>query len=1064
MRISCQKCAAAYAIDDRVITPKGVRAQCPRCRHLQLVKREDSPAPAAAAPAPQPAAPAPKPAVAARPAAPAPKPAAPAPKPAAAARPLTPSASLSDELFGDLGDLAPPPDSAEASSSSLLDDLASPGGAPAVSKDSLFGDLADLTASSPSNPVLDTEDPRPNTPGYSLPSGDLLFDDIVQPTPKPAAPMQARPVPQPKPAVAAFPEPSDDALFDFNAPPGYSPPPPVPAPPPAAPPPAAAAFPESSDDALFDFNAPPGYSAPPPVADSAPASADADPLMDFFGSSPAPGVAAPAPAPMAPAPAAIPRGCRECGKPLVDPFDQALGACEDCRQRAQKPVPAPVPENRSVEVIDLPPMDSSMSARAAAPAAASEVSGARAPAPALPAEPRSAARPVAARTGVAVSASSGRSKGPLVAVLVLLLLAGAGGAAYFFVPEVRALVGNPLGDGSGASGGGGASASGALPPALEAVLPRWQLMFVDAHEGDSKQLLEQGQALLVKDQRFAYLQAAESFQRAVLLDPRSDVAIGGYVQAISLGSGSFMDDATFQEARLLIEAAEGRAQRAPELLVAHANLLLARSGVEANLDQARKLAEEVLNAPAGSAAPKAEAHLVLGRIFLGSSRELATQHFESALAIASDLQRVHYYRALADETAGDYSLAIGRLQKRLEQDPEHWETRTTLARIYMEVGEVPLARQLYETRLKSAPNDMQAQLALAVMRYQVEGGVPAALTSLRGLLRNRDKYDERDVAELLLHLSTTERLSNNLEASAKAGREALQLVKNNPAVHLQLLLVALARKDAAEASAHLPALKGHLGDPSLEKMLEGRIRLLERKPAEAIAPFTEAAKLDPRRTDALLLAGVAAAQEGRRDESFRFFAQAIQADPLRLTPRPVITPFYLRNAEFLVGLEGAVAATARGEDDLLPHLYEGLLRFHLGDASTAEKMFKKVAEVDATHAPSFALRTLLAMGRKDMNSARTYAARAVDGGRQVAIAHLAQGLVLAESKQVEPAKRSLRDAIQLAPRLYAAEVKLDELEAASSPALVKERLVRLLGLDPSYLPAKRVLYQLDKRG
>ncbi|NOK13426.1 zinc-ribbon domain-containing protein, partial [Corallococcus exercitus] len=42
MRIVCQKCAAAYAIDDRLITTKGVRAQCPRCRHLQLVKREAS--------------------------------------------------------------------------------------------------------------------------------------------------------------------------------------------------------------------------------------------------------------------------------------------------------------------------------------------------------------------------------------------------------------------------------------------------------------------------------------------------------------------------------------------------------------------------------------------------------------------------------------------------------------------------------------------------------------------------------------------------------------------------------------------------------------------------------------------------------------------------------------------------------------------------------------------------------------------------------------------------------------------------------------------------------------
>ena len=38
MRIVCQKCSAAYAIDDKLVTPKGIRAQCPRCRHLQLVK------------------------------------------------------------------------------------------------------------------------------------------------------------------------------------------------------------------------------------------------------------------------------------------------------------------------------------------------------------------------------------------------------------------------------------------------------------------------------------------------------------------------------------------------------------------------------------------------------------------------------------------------------------------------------------------------------------------------------------------------------------------------------------------------------------------------------------------------------------------------------------------------------------------------------------------------------------------------------------------------------------------------------------------------------------------
>ncbi len=1176
MRIVCQKCAAAYAIDDRVITPKGVRAQCPRCRHLQLVKREDAPA-QPAAPAPAATAPAPKPAAAPKPAV-APKPAAATARPA----PTTPSGSLSDSLFGDLGDMEPAPDP-DAGADSLLGDLAAigkaPAAAPALSKDSLFGDLAELTQSSPSNPIpsgssgdplfdnidLSASSPaqdRPATPGYSLPSGDLLFDDIAPPPPapapvpkpvqaKPAAPAQpkpaapafpassddalfdfnsppgfdapppAAPAPQPKPAAppvqakpapAPFPEPADDGLFDFNAPPGFAMPPqaaapapqpkpaappvqakpaaPAPQPKPAAPPvqakPAPAPFPEPADDGLFDFNSPPGFDAPPQPAAPAPtpAAPEGDPLLDFFGaptSQPAPApapVKAPAPAPAAaPSFSAAPKACRECGKSLVDPFDQALGACEDCRQRA-KPASAPPPAARSVEVLDLPPMGNGASGPTSVPSEPDSGARSAGTPPTLAAEPRSGVRPAGQRsvtsTGVAVSASSGRGRGALIGAVVLLLVVAGAGSAYVFVPQVKELVGNSLGGGGGGGGGGETTtpsnqpAAATLPPALESVLPRWQLMFVDAGSGDSKQLLSEGQSLLAKDQRLAYTQAAESFQRALLLDPKSDAAIGGYVQALALGQGSRMDEATFQEARSLIEAAEGRSRRDADVLVAHANLLLARSGQAENVDQARKLAEEVLSSPKDATAPKAEAHLVLGRVFLTSSRELANQHFDSALAIASDLQRVHYYRALADETAGDFSQAIDRLEKRLAQDADHWETRTTLARIFLEVGEVERARQLYETRLKSSPGDFQALLSLAVLRYQVEGGLPGALGALRGMLRNREKYEDREVADLLVHMAAVERSANNLDAAAKAARESLELVKDNPAAQLQLFLVALARKDAAAAAGHLATLRGHLETPELEKLLEGRLRLLERKPAEAMERFMEVARMDPRRADALLLAGVAAAQEGRRDDAFRALAQAIQGDPLRLAPRPVVTSFYLRSGDLLEGLEGSIVGIARDENDILPHLYEGLLRFHQGNAAAAEKMLKQVNEVDSTYAPASAYRAFISLGllggRKDLKAAAGHAGRAVAGGRQVAIAHLAQGLVLVEAKQVEPAKRAFREAVTLAPKLYSAEVRLAELEAATSRDSVRTRLVRLLGLDPSYLPAKRVLYMLDKRG
>ncbi|MGO8968076.1 MAG: tetratricopeptide repeat protein [Myxococcaceae bacterium] len=37
MRLACESCAAVYLIDDGAMTPRGVRAQCPRCKNIQYV-------------------------------------------------------------------------------------------------------------------------------------------------------------------------------------------------------------------------------------------------------------------------------------------------------------------------------------------------------------------------------------------------------------------------------------------------------------------------------------------------------------------------------------------------------------------------------------------------------------------------------------------------------------------------------------------------------------------------------------------------------------------------------------------------------------------------------------------------------------------------------------------------------------------------------------------------------------------------------------------------------------------------------------------------------------------
>lgn len=939
MRIVCQKCAAAYAIDDKLISPKGVRAQCPRCRHLQLVKKDAS-APDVSPPAP----------------------------PAGPARPMSTSSPR----------LAPP-GSSSAAGMDMLNDFS----------------------------------PLPQEESGS----DPLFDgiDMSAPAPQKAAP--AAPPARPAPARQGA---APDPLLDFLGP---------------------------------EPGPPSGMTPPAPRRSS-------------------PGVPAARPQ----APAAQPQshaGCRECKKPLTDPFDQAIGTCEDCRQKLERPPQAQVetavmstagsssPSSREIE---LPPLESiDMSDVANVPALTPEPrSGSRASAsaPALSLEPRSGVRSSPPRPFVPQpqqSAKQARKSGKSGALagffLVLLLLGGGGGAAYYFLvmkpqepdPTVPvAPVGPPP-----------------IPAAVQAVLPRWELRYLDL-SGSSVERLEAGVKHLAKDQRTAYEDAEEEFQQALLLDPRSDAAIAGYVQALALGRGSNLDKATYDEALALIEAAEERAGRTPLLMLAHANLLMSRSHQPSALEQARELAEATLKT--GTELEKAEAHLVLGRAFLQTSMGLANQHFDSALELNPNLQRVHYHRALAHESAGAYSLALEALKGRLEKDPEHWDSLSTMARIYLEVGEVEQARKLYESRSKGPGSDVRALLALAVMRYQVEANPVAAVRELRALIKIRSKIGERDVAELFVHLAAAERMAGNTEAGVKAAEEALKAVKDLPAAHLQLFLVALSRGDVAKAASHLAGFAGKLEDVPLEKVLAGRLRLAEKKPAEALEFFQEAVRLDNRREDALLLAGISAAGAGRRDEAFKLFFQALQSDPMRPVPHPVTTLYFLRTGETLAGMQGSILALASGSVDVAAPLYEGLLLFHIGDKAGAERLWSGVLELDPNNAGAAAYMSLVALQRGDVAKARILSARAVVSGRQQPIAHLANGLALAAAKQVEPAKRALRDTLALAPTMLSAEVKMAELEMSSSPDLARGRLVKVAGLDPAYLPAKRLLFITDKRG
>jgi tetratricopeptide (TPR) repeat protein len=848
----------------------------------------------------------------------------------------------------------------------------------------------------------------------------------------------------------------------------------------------AGAMPATEDDPLLDFLGPAPAAPQAPVA-RIPAMPGTVPVsvVPPAGRGQAPRAAAPA------RPTTV--DCHSCGKPLTDSFDQALGMCDDCRggQPASAAPSVTPPASEAPVVMDfLPPLTTPEAGPSSAlspeprsgpraPTLGAEPrsnsspripistdiipdlgpeprSGPRAAAPSLGAEPRTGSRNSgisSARTGSTASPDAGPSggRGVLLGALALLLIGGGLGGYFLYArrqDEVRRNS-NP-------------AASAPIPEAVQASLGRWKLKYLEELTGTSAERLAEGQQQLAREERFAYGEAEESFQQALLLDPRSDAAIAGYVLALALGRGAGMDDATFQEARALVEAAQSRSGRTAPLLLSHANLLLTRSRQQEKVEQSRKLAEELLAIAGVTDAQKAEAHLVLGRTYLSTSHELARSHFDTAQQLAPDLKRVAYFRALAYESAGEYSLALEMLRERLTANPQDWDSLAVTSRIYQEVGEPSEARRLYEARAKAEPGELRALLPLAMLRYQSEGSANAAVRELRALLKNRSNYENPEVADVLVHLAAAERSSGNADAAAKAAEEALTLVKGLPEAHLQVFLVALGRRDAARAREHFMGFRGRLEDVALEKVLEGRLLLLEKKPVEALERFHEAVRLDGRRLDAQLLAGVAAASAKRRDDAFRALNSALQSDPLRLEPRSLVTRFWLHPGETVEGMEGAILALAEGQEDASPLLYEGLLRFHQGALDMADRHFLGVLEVDANNADALAYRSLIALRRNNLAEARRLGERAVEGGRQMPISHLALGLALAEARQVEPAKRSLRDALAVAPGLLSAQARLAELEPPQRKEQARDTLVKVVGLDPAYLPAKRMLYQLER--
>ncbi|MBL9037179.1 MAG: zinc-ribbon domain-containing protein [Archangium sp.] len=933
MRIVCQKCSAAYAIDDKFVTAKGVRAQCPRCRTLQLVKKDDAGA-------------------------------------AAAASPASPFA---------LDAPPPPPKPAAAPASGGFD----------------FGQLAAA--------------PAPAAKA-SAPPAPFAFDFSAPPPPGPGAGGFAPP--PPAPAGAAMP-------FDFGAPP---------------PPPGSS---KPSTSGVFAAPGPAGFSSSPSNAGGSP--------FDFGAPPPTGPMSIPPPAPSAPAfgaPAASDIKCRSCGKALSDPFDQALGTCDDCRSKQTENIGAPPPDTDAgrVERVDT----SAIVARMTSP----KPSVTLPPSASSPSSASSAAELSSVRTARR-SGAPVEGRGKLIAMVVLGLAVVGGGGAFLATNKPwekkrpTLVVKSPT--------------PAALKKPVEAVVQTWRMNYPELDGAAAKQAdgyVSNGEDLLSRDTTSAYLEAEEEFQKALVVDSSNDRAIAGWVLALAFGRGGQVDDQTAKAAESMLSGAEQRSGT-PRLYVAHAHFLIARNG---NTNDIQVLAERGKNSPSNG--DKALAAMALGQSMLGKNEALAGQAFAEALRLDPKLKRGYFFQARLSASAGRYKEAADSLEKRLELDADQWEAAEELARLYVDVGEVPKAKKVLEAAVKAAPRNARARIGLATLGYQHAGEAGAAIEALSSLVQNKD-LAKRDLSDAYVHLSGAYRVAGDAQKSAEAADQALELNPESVPAKLQHFFSMMEKNVTSQARIDLDAIKGKLNDPQIDNLLEGRLLVALGRYDEAATLLSKVHEADARRADALLLAGAAAARAKQDGRAWEFcLKRGVRLDPLA-TPGGAMSPLFFRAADVLRPATGAYASlNPGGDEDPNPELCEGLVAWFSDDLLSADRRFARVNAIDAKNAEAFAYRGLIALRRKDPAGAVKFGSRAVGASRTNGLAHYTSAVALLASGKVDAAKPQATQAGQLAAWISAPRVVIADIEARQKNLDEARRLLTTVLLsDPSYREAKRVLYK-----
>lgn len=354
-----------------------------------------------------------------------------------------------------------------------------------------------------------------------------------------------------------------------------------------------------------------------------------------------------------------------------------------------------------------------------------------------------------------------------------------------------------------------------------------------------------GRTLMLRDSVADIEAARTELEKAVVLDNRNALALGGLAELYSLMAYRQIGSLDLQRQSIyLVTMAEDQSDFAAETLRSRAAWLIYTQ----NFAEGMSFAQQGLQHDPGDPS----LHFLLGVGAAGKAGEVteaARAHFDKAVELDPGFHQVWYELGVGEEDAGNLRAAIDHYSRKIELDPRAASAHTRLGLIYEGIGDYQKASGHLDQALALHPRGIDAVMHRAVLAYQIDGNPALTITLLEGLMKpDGPELTIRERKEAGIHLSAARRLAGDPAGALAAVNEVLEEDRTWPAGLFHKGLALMAQGRGAEAITEFSAAESK-DLTTLERATilfwQGRAAMAAQQTQDALSNYGRATEIDP---------------------------------------------------------------------------------------------------------------------------------------------------------------------------------------------------------------------------